>query len=280
MAAKLLDGKAASSALLEETRLAISSLAKKPKLAIVSIGDDSASRVYMKNKLAACQKVGMEGEIVSLSASATMEEAVRVLQDLNSRSDVSGIIVQLPIPKHLDPFVLQSLIRPTKDADGFGIENLGRLIAGKPQILPATPGGIMRLLSHYSIPIAGKHAVVVGRSNIVGKPIAQLLLAADATVTIAHSKTNDLGSITSQADILVVAVGKPKTITAKSVKKGAVVVDVGMNRGADGKLCGDVDFDGVSKSAGWITPVPGGVGLMTVAQLIANTLLCHRLERQ
>lgn len=306
MSAKLLDGKAASEALLFEVRTQASAMETKPTLAIVSIGEDSASKIYMKRKLSACEQTGLRGELVELPANCTQLEAVQALLDLNARSEISGIIVQTPIPAHLDAFALQSLILPQKDADGFGIENLGRLFAGKPQIKPATPAGIMRLLSHYHIPIAGKHAVVVGRSNTVGKPIAQLLLAEDATVTIAHSKTRNLSEITKQADILIAAVGKPNIITGKMVKKGAVVVDVGMNRiaasgkksekgedvgavaseGAKGasasptKLVGDVEFDSVSKVAGWISPVPGGVGPMTVSSLISNTLACHKLARQ
>lgn len=288
MAAKLLDGKAASEALLEEVRKEVSALQSIPSLAIVSIGDDAASKVYMKNKLAACEKVGMRGELIALDGGISQSEAVRILQDLNARSDISGIIVQVPVPKHLDVFAMQSIIHPLKDADGFCIDNLGRLMAGRPQISPATPAGIMRLLAHYRIPLAGKRAVVVGRSNTVGKPMAQLLLQADATVTIAHSKTKNLAAITKQADIIVVAVGKPNTITSKMVKNGAVVIDVGMNRvngksagdaGSGGRLAGDADFAGVSKIAGWISPVPGGVGKMTVAQLIANTLRCHKLQR-
>lgn len=279
MPAKLLDGKIASEALLEEVRTKVAAQKTKPCLAIVSIGEDSASKVYMKNKITACEKVGMRSELIALEEGTKQDEAIRILQDLNARSDVSGIIVQVPVPGHIDAFVLQSLILPYKDADGFGIENLGRLLAGRPQILPATPAGIMRLLSHYGIPIAGKHAVVVGRSNTVGKPIAQLLLSADATVTIAHSKTKNLAAITKQADILVVAAGKAKLVTSKMVKKGAAVVDVGMNRDKNGNLCGDVDFAGVSKVASFISPVPGGVGKMTVASLIENTYACHKLAR-
>ena len=295
MPAKLLDGKAASEALLERVKSEAASLPSKPMLCIVSIGEDAASQIYMKRKMDACAKVGFGCELVPLSGSTSQPEAVQVLQDLNARSDVSGIIVQTPIPKQIDAAALQSIISPIKDADGFCIENLGKLMAGSPQILPATPAGIMHLLSHYLIPLAGKHAVVVGRSNTVGKPVAQLLLAQDATVTIAHSKTKNLAAITKQADILVVAVGRPNTITANMVKKGAVVVDVGINRVEKGKaakmadepgvaskpkLVGDVDFEGVSKIASWVSPVPGGVGPMTVASLISNTLACHKLQRQ
>jgi methylenetetrahydrofolate dehydrogenase (NADP+) / methenyltetrahydrofolate cyclohydrolase len=297
MAAKLLDGKLSSEALLGQVKSEVMRLGTQPCLAIVSIGENPSSQIYMKKKLEACQKTGMKGELIALPAKIPQEEAVRVLQDLNAREDVSGIIVQTPIPSNLDAASIQSVISPYKDADGFGIENLGWLFAGKPKIKPATPAGIMAMLSHYRIPVAGRHAVIVGRSNTVGKPIAQLLLMEDATVTIAHSKTRDLSQITKQADILIAAVGKPKLITSKMVKKGAVVVDVGMNRvlesgkiieKADGdagtsaksKLVGDVDFEGVSKIASWISPVRGGVGPMTVASLISNTLICHRLQRQ
>ncbi len=292
MAANLLDGKIASEALLSEVKSQVSSLSSVVSLAIVHAGEDAASQIYMKKKVQACENAGVRCEVVSLPANTAEAEAIRAVQDLNTRADISGIIVQLPLPRQLDEFKLQSLILPCKDADGFGVENLDRLFAGKPKITPATPEGIMRLLSHYKIPIAGKHAVVVGRSNIVGKPLAQLLLAEDATVTIAHSKTKNLASITKQADLLFVAAGKPKLITAKMVKKGAVVVDVGMNRAggkgdgaapsgdSGGRLVGDVDFAGVSKIASWITPVPGGVGPMTVAALLANTIACHKLQRQ
>ncbi len=312
MAAKLLDGKLASEALLKSVKEEAAALSTMPSLAIVSIGENHASQIYMKKKLEACQKVGFAGELVRLPSGVSIEEATRVLQGLNARNGISGIIVQTPVPRTLDASALQSAILPFKDADGFCIENLGRLFSGKPQIIPATPYGIMRLLSHYNIQIPGMHAVVVGRSNTVGKPMAQLLLMEDATVTIAHSKTENLAGITRQADILIAAAGKPNLITEKMVKKGAVVVDVGMNRiGASGKvmekaesddaanqnpgragfgasaaaqqksrLIGDVDFDGVSKVAGWISPVPGGVGPMTVASLISNTLACHKLARQ
>ncbi len=279
MSALLLDGREASKALLEALKTKIKKL--DPKLVVVQIGNDPASSSYIKQKFKSCEAVGMRSEHKHLPEKTTLKELMELIDALNKDSDVTGFIVQLPLPSPLQKSVPEFIraIDPMKDVDGFGAYNLGKMFLSTEfeHLPPATPGGIIALLEHYKIDPTGKHVVVVGRSNIVGKPIAVMLLNRDATVTVAHSKTNDLASITAQADILIAAVGKPKMITADMVKEGVVVVDVGMNQTENG-LVGDVDFENVSKKASAITPVPGGVGPMTVASLIKNCVQAK--ERQ
>jgi len=242
-----------------------------PGLAVVLVGDDQASQVYVRNKEKACNSVGINSFMHLLPASTRQEELLDLIKKLNADSKVHGILVQLPVPPQIDPDIILQAIDPTKDVDGFHPFNTGKLMAGLKTFVPCTPRGIMHLLAAYNISLAGKHAVVVGRSNIVGKPMASLLMARDATVTVCHSKTSDLKEFTRSADILVVAVGRPRLITADMVKPGAVVVDVGINRLPEG-LVGDVDFDTVKEVASYITPVPGGVGPLTIAMLLQNTL--------
>lgn len=245
---------------------------RKIGLSVVCIGDDPASKVYVRNKVKACEEVGVTSFVHTLSAAATQEEAESLLGTLACDPSVHGILVQLPLPKHLDGEKLLRVIPPEKDVDGFSEQNMGLLARNKRGTVACTPLGIMELLRRYSVDLCGKHAVVVGRSNIVGRPMALLFLNADATVTVCHSHTRGLEGICRTADILVAAVGKAKFITAEMVKEGAVVIDVGMDRDEDGKLCGDVDFEAVKEKAAMITPVPGGVGPMTVAMLLSNTV--------
>lgn len=243
-----------------------------PGLAVVLVGDNAASKTYVTNKQKTCESLGMHSRLLSFTSSLSQEELMATIHDLNTDESIHGILVQLPLPKHFDESLILSAISPDKDVDGFHPNNVGKMLLGQETFLPCTPFGVMKLLEHSGIEITGKHAVVVGRSNIVGKPMGQLLLQKDATVTYAHSKTPDLGSITRQADILVVAVGIAKLIQAEHIKDGAIVIDVGMNRDENNKLCGDVDFASVSQKASFITPVPGGVGPMTITMLMENTI--------
>lgn len=238
---------------------------------MVLVGENPASQVYVRNKENGCIKAGIRSTVIRLEESCTQEELEKTVSSLNEDASVHGILVQLPLPKHLDEARVLRLIDPDKDVDGFHAMNSGRLMNGQQGFVPCTPLGVMKLLESYGINPAGKHAVVIGRSNIVGKPMAMLLLQANATVTICHSRTQNLAEITRQADILVAAVGRANFVTADMVKPGAAVIDVGINR-VDGKIVGDVDFDAVSEVAGHITPVPGGVGQMTIAMLLSNTL--------
>ena len=275
----ILDGKMVSKQLKDNLKIKVNELKNKygitPKLSIVLVGENPASQVYVRNKVKACEYTGIEPNLIKVSEEITEEELLNIVKTLNNDDSVHGIIVQLPLPKHINEQKVIDYINNKKDVDGFGIENKGKLFCGLDSLHSATPEGIMTLLDAYNIPIQGKNAVVVGRSNIVGKPIAMLLLAKNATVTIAHSKTANLGEVTKQADILVVAIGKPKFVTDDMVKEGAVVIDVGINRVND-KLCGDVDFENVSKKASYITPVPGGVGPLTIASLLKNTLIAYQ----
>ncbi len=248
-----------------------------PTLACVLVGDDPASKVYVANKEKACNLVGFNSVIKTLPADATQEQVAKVITLLNNDSNISGILLQLPLPKHLDENALINLISPQKDVDSLTDLNLGKLFAGKHIVAPCTATGIVDLLDNYNIPIQGKRVVVVGRSLLVGKSVANLLEQRNATVTVCHSKTQDLASITKQADILIVAIGKPNFVTENMVKKDAVVIDVGINRLQTG-LVGDVDFDDVKDKASYITPVPGGVGPMTIAELMKNTLTLHELS--
>ena len=245
-------------------------LARPPHLVTILVGNNPASQIYVRNKARDCEECGFTNETVELPEDTTRGKLLNLIVSLNKNQGVDGILCQLPLPEGLDEWAILNAIDPGKDVDCFHPENVGRLTAGRPAFKPCTPAGVMRLLAEYSIPIAGKNCVVIGRSNIVGKPMAQLLTAADGTVTICHSRTENLAAFTRNADILVSAVGRPGLVTADMVKDGAVVVDVAMNRGLDGKLCGDVDFDTVQEKASYITPVPGGVGPMTRAMLMEN----------
>ena len=245
-------------------------LVRPPRLVTILVGDDPASRVYVRNKVRDCEECGFTSGTIELSQNTTRGKLLDFIDCLNKDPNVDGILCQLPLPEGLDEWDVLNAIDPAKDVDCFHPENAGKLAAGHPVFAPCTPAGVMRLLAEYGIPIYGRHCVVIGRSNIVGKPMAQLLTAADGTVTICHSKTRNLARYTRDADILVSAVGKPGLITVDMVKDGAVVVDVDMNRGPDGRLCGDVDFESVQERASYITPVPGGVGPMTRVMLMEN----------
>ena len=273
---QIIDGKATSAAIREEIREQTAQFAKTagfvPGLAVVLVGENPASQVYVRNKARACEEVGFHSEVYRLPEQTTQKELLALIDKLNADEKIHGILVQLPLPKHLDETELLLRISPNKDVDAFHPFNVGKLTIGDPVFLPCTPAGIMELLRRYGIDPCGKQCVVVGRSNIVGKPMALLLLAANGTVTVCHSRTPDLAAKTRDADILVVAIGKAKFITADMVKEGAVVIDVGMDRDENGKLCGDVDFETVAPKCSYITPVPGGVGPMTITMLLQNTL--------
>lgn len=252
-----------------------------PRLVVVLVGDNPASMSYVKGKEKACQAIGMENELISLPVQTTQEELLDVVKQLNNDQNVDGILVQLPLPKHIDENEVLFAIDPSKDVDGFHPYNIGKMMMGVDTFLPCTPKGIMELLKRIGYEdLSGKKAVVIGRSNIVGKPVAQLLLNAHATVTIAHSRTADIKEITKEADILIVAVGKAKFVKADWVKEGAVIIDVGINRNEDQKLCGDVDFEDVKDHCSYITPVPKGVGPMTIAMLLSNTLEAYENHEQ
>ena len=270
----LIDGKLVSKKVKEDVANRVKELEEKgikPGLAVIIVGDDPASRVYVNNKKKACAEVGFYSEEYALPADTSMEELLELIDVLNNRQDINGILCQLPLPKHLDEKAVIDYIDASKDVDAFSPVNVGKIMIGDYDFLPCTPAGVMELLKHYDIDVSGKECVVIGRSNIVGKPMGMLLLHQNGTVTISHSRTKDLKSVTKRADILVAAVGIAVFVTADMVKDGAVVIDVGMNR-KDGKLCGDVKFDEVEKKASYITPVPGGVGPMTIGMLMKNTL--------
>ena len=275
MTAKIIDGKAIAKTVREEWKEHVDDLKKigiTPGLAVIIVGDNPASRMYVNNKIKACEEVGLHSEVHEMPNDTSEEVLLEQIEDLNNNSQIHGILVQLPLPDHIDDDKVLEAISVDKDVDGFHLYNMGALVVGNTVFPPCTPYGIQCLIEHINVPVEGQHAVVVGRSNIVGKPMALMLLQMDATVTICTSKTRDLASITNLADILVVATGKPKMITADMVKKGAVVIDVGINRLEDGRLVGDVDFEAVKEVAGYITPVPGGVGPMTITKLIVNTI--------
>ena len=274
MAAKLLDGKTISAELEEKLKLRVKALANKgiiPGLTVILVGEDPASQTYVSNKEKACARLGIRSKTIRMPEETTQQELENAILEANADPSVHGILVQLPLPQHLDSDRALSLILPEKDVDGFHDINMGRLARGLECTVACTPKGALYMLKQAGISISGKEAVVVGRSNIVGKPMAMLLLQENATVTICHSRTANLAEHTRRADILVAAIGKPRFITADMVKEGAVVVDVGINR-VGGKLCGDVDFEPVAEKAAWITPVPGGVGKMTIAMLMDNTV--------
>lgn len=278
---KIIDGKAVSASVKEAVAKEAAALKEKGisvGLAVVIVGNDPASRVYVNNKKKACAACGIESYEYALPAETTEEELLALVEKLNGDPAVNGILVQLPLPRQIDEHRIIEAISPKKDVDAFHAVNVGKIMIGDFDFLPCTPSGCMDLIDSTGVPVEGKRCVVIGRSNIVGKPMAMLLLHRNGTVTICHSKTKNLKEICREADILVAAVGRPNFVTADMVKEGAVVIDVGMNRLENGKLCGDVDFEGVSKVAGWITPVPGGVGPMTIATLMRNTLTAAKLQ--
>ena len=276
MPAIVLDGKLVSAKIRaeirEEAEMFLLERGRRPGLAVIRVGDDPASIVYVRNKMRACDEVGFSSATYVLPENSTEEQVLDKIYELNSDSSVDGMLVQLPVPAHINSKRVTSAVKESKDVDAFHKLDSGHLSIDGGNILPCTPYGIMEILRHYGIVVRGRECVVVGRSDIVGRPMAALLLAADATVTIAHSRTVNLGDVTRRADVLVSAVGRTGLIRADMVKPGAAVIDVGMNRNAEGKLCGDVDFDAVSEVAGYITPVPGGVGPMTVTMLMRNTM--------
>lgn len=278
---QIIDGKLVASLTRQEIKADIEALPKcehEVGLAVILVGDDPASQVYVRNKINACAEVGMNSYLVKMPAESTFEDVLGKINELNDNPEVSGMILQLPVPKHLDEPALLEAIKPIKDVDGCHYVQKGKLWIGKPEVIPCTPFGCMKLLKHYDIPLKGKNAVVIGRSNLVGKPLAQLLLDENATVTICHSRTENLAEITSRADIICVAIGRAKFLKADMVKEGAVVIDVGMDRDENGKLCGDVDYENVAPKCSFITPVPGGVGPMTVTMLLANTVKVFKLQ--
>lgn len=283
MSAQLIEGKKISDSIREEIKLEAERLKGEgvtPGLVVILVGEDPASQVYVRNKAKACEQLGYYSEVVRLPAETSQQELLGLIDGYNRDSKVNGILVQLPLPKHIEEKAIIDAIAVEKDVDGFHPESVGNLMIGDDTLLPCTPAGVIELLKRTGNNPSGKHAVVIGRSNIVGKPVAMLLLREHATVTICHSRTPNLPEIARQADILVAAVGVPKLVKKEWVKPGAVVIDVGVNRLPDGKLCGDVDFDDVLDTAGWITPVPGGVGPMTITMLMANTLKAAKRARE
>ena len=279
--AKIIDGKAVSQFVKDEVKKEVSALGEKGVsvgLAVIIVGNDPASRTYVNNKKKACEATGIISEEYALPEDTTMDELLALIKELNAKKSINGILCQLPLPKHLDEKAVIENIDPIKDVDAFHAVNTGHIMIGDYSFLPCTPAGIMEMLKYYNIEIEGKDCVVIGRSNIVGKPMAMLLLQKNGTVTICHSRTKNLKEVTSRADILVAAVGIPYFVTADMVKDGAVVIDVGMDRNKEGKLCGDVDFAEVEKKASYITPVPGGVGPMTIATLMKNTVTAAKIQ--
>ena len=279
--AKIIDGKAVSAAVKEDVKKEVEALKAngvEVGLAVVIVGNNPASRVYVNNKKKACEAVGFKSFEYALDENTTQEQLLDLVNVLNRDDRVNGILVQLPLPKHIDEKAVINAISPEKDVDAFHPENVGKIMIGEYSFLPCTPAGVMRLIESTGVDISGKKCVVVGRSNIVGKPQAMLLLQKNGTVTICHSRTQNLKEECKAADILVVAIGKAKFITGDMIKEGAVVIDVGMDRDENGKLCGDVDFESAEKVAGYITPVPGGVGPMTIAMLMKNTLTAAKQQ--
>ncbi len=270
-----IDGKAIAADIRAELAVRANALKEKgvtPCLAVILAGEDPASKIYVRNKRRACKEIGIESRAVLLPEEVTEAELIAKIEELNADPTVDGILVQLPLPKHIDELKVLDAIAPEKDADGFHVISAGKLFTGREAPLPCTPAGCMELLRRAEVPMKGANAVVVGRSNIVGKPMAILLLNENCTVTVCHSRTKDLAAVTREADILVLAVGRAKMITGDMVKPGAAVIDVGINRNEDGTICGDADYESVEKVAGWITPVPGGVGPMTIAMLMKNSI--------
>lgn len=278
---QIIDGKAVAAAVRQSVAVQVAQLKEKgitPGLAVILVGEDSASKVYVNNKKKGCSEVGIASFEFVLPANTTQQELNTLVEELNQRLDVSGILCQLPLPAHLDDKQVINLIRPDKDVDAFHPENVGKIMIGDYHFLPCTPAGVMELIHSTGVDLTGKHAVVIGRSNIVGKPMAMLLLHENATVTIVHSKTKNLKELTMQADVLIAAVGIAHFVKEDMVKDGAVVIDVGMDRDENGKLCGDVDFANVAPKTSFITPVPGGVGPMTISMLLQNTLTAAKIQ--
>ena len=270
---EIIDGKLTSSTIKDELKAKVEELKKQGKtgsLAVIQVGNDPASSIYVKNKKKACEYIGIGSVSYELSENTTKEKLLETIKELNNRNDIIGILVQLPLPKHIDEDEVIKAISPKKDVDGFHVENVGSLVVGEDAFVSCTPAGVIELLKRYNVDIVGKECVVIGRSNIVGKPMALLMLRENATVTICHSKTQNLKEVCKRADILIVAIGKPKFINDEYVKDGAVVIDVGIHRDENNKMCGDVDFESVKDKVSKITPVPGGVGPMTIAMLMKN----------
>ena len=283
MSAKIIDGKQVAARCREELKQQVAALRARgiiPGLAVILVGEDPASQVYVRNKHRACEELGIHSEQYTLSADTDRQTLLDLITELNGREEIDGILVQLPLPGHLDQKEILSAIDPAKDVDSFHPQNVGRLVIGDYFFVPCTPSGILTLIDSAGVDLTGKECVVIGRSNIVGKPMALMLLHRNATVTVCHSKTRDLPSVTRRADVLISAVGKAGFVTADMVKPGAVVIDVGMNRNQAGKLCGDVDFESVSRVAGYLTPVPGGVGPMTITMLLRSTVLSAQNRRK
>lgn len=283
MSAKIIDGKAISAAIKEELKVKVETMTNagnQPTLAVVLVGDDPASAVYVRHKKKACEYVGIESLAHEMPADTTEEALLKVVQELNEDSNVNGILVQLPLPKHIDEDKVIMAIDPAKDVDGFHPISVGNLSIGHDGFVSCTPAGIIELIKRSDVPMEGAEAVIVGRSNIVGKPVSMLLTRENATVTMTHSRTKDLKGVCKRADILVVAIGREKMVDSSYVKPGATVIDVGINRGADGKLCGDVDYEDCLETAGAMTPVPGGVGPMTIAMLMGNCVLAAEQQKK
>lgn len=282
MSAQILDGKAVSAEIKQNIKSQVeqrlSAGKRPPGLAVVLVGENPASQVYVRNKQRACEEVGFLSELHRLSAETSEQELLALIEELSHRDEIDGILVQLPLPKHIDEEKVIEAIPPTKDVDGFHPYNVGRLALRMALLRPCTPKGVMTLLDRTGVPLDGKDAVIIGQSNIVGRPMALELLAARCTITVCHSRTKDLIEKIRNADILVAAVGRPKFVLGDWIKEGAIVIDVGINRQEDGKLCGDVDYESAFEKAGWITPVPGGVGPMTIATLLENTLQAAELH--
>ena len=283
MSAKIIDGKQVAARCREELKQQVAALRARgiiPGLAVILVGEDPASQVYVRNKHRACEDLGIHSEQYTLPADTDRQTLLDLITELNGREEIDGILVQLPLPGHLDEKEILSAIDPAKDVDSFHPQNVGRLVIGDYFFAPCTPSGILTLIDSAGVDLTGKECVVIGRSNIVGKPMALMLLHRNATVTVCHSKTRELPSVTRRADVLISAVGKAGFVTADMVKPGAVVIDVGMNRNQAGKLCGDVDFESVSRVAGYLTPVPGGVGPMTITMLLRSTVLSAQNRRK
>lgn len=277
--AQLIDGKLVSQKILENLKNEISLLAQKPTLAVIIVGEDAASKIYVNLKKKKAQELGINSTVVEMPVTTTQEELLDKIENLNQDNNVNAILVQLPLPKHIDTKVILEAIIPMKDVDCFNPYNMGKIATGtEPYVYPCTPKGILALLDYYNVDLEGKNVVVIGRSNIVGRPMAQMFINKNSTVTLCHSKTKNLEEITKTADIIVCAVGHPNLLTAKMIKHNAIIIDVGMNRLEDGKLCGDVDFSNVEKIASFITPVPGGVGPMTICSLMQNTFDLYSIQ--
>ncbi len=283
MNANLLDGKAIAADLRNHIKTEVQAITasgqRPPGLAVILVGDNPASQVYVRNKQKACEEVGFLSELIRLDADTSQEHLLSLIDDLNQREEIDGILVQLPLPEQIDEETVIERILPTKDVDGFHPYNVGRLVLRMPLLRPCTPKGVMTMLERTGVDLAGKDAVIIGQSNIVGRPMALELLMARCTITVCHSKTKDLEGKIRTADIVVAAVGRPNFVQGDWIKPGAVVIDVGINRLDNGKLCGDVDFEAAREVAGWITPVPGGVGPMTIATLLENTLQAAKLHQ-